>query len=366
MATHNRHPCQPRLLRLLSPLPSTCFDWTPQRCCIREAVVARGCVHTFPSSRRLAALLRLFSSSTPRFLVQLYRPQGSILKTCSVLHHELSNRFRLPSRDGMKVVEDLVRANILAVGQVGIAVEDALHVRRFSSSGQNVTQEVCGWLRLVRERLFERVGKGFRELIVGLCLVSQAVGAARVGARIKQAGGSDCCYILTVNPAEPCGADVMLDNSTLDIALPAVAEQVLHEDLGSQMSESDTGPLDVAFNELVPAIMRNARVIVPACPQVNDMLYTGSLCGVHEVFTLPQHVDGVACGHKDAVDAVKGRRQGLNFVEIQMDNGHAQLASLVDVTCSRNNFDVCVLYELGNDGSTHLAGRSHDENACFV
>ena len=38
-----------------------------------------------------------------------------------MLHHKLSDRFRLPSRDGMKVIEDLVRANILAVGQVGIA-----------------------------------------------------------------------------------------------------------------------------------------------------------------------------------------------------------------------------------------------------
>jgi hypothetical protein len=115
----------------------------------------------------------------------------------------------------MKVVEDLVRADILAVGQICIAVEDALHVRRLGSSSQDVAQEVCGWLRLVRERLSQCLGKSFRELVIRLSLIAQAVGATRMGARIKQACCTDCCYIFTVNPAQPRGADVMLDDSKL-------------------------------------------------------------------------------------------------------------------------------------------------------
>src|ERR1700721_2383308 len=100
----------------------------------------------------------------PRFIVQLNCSQNSISKTCSVFDRELSDGFRLPSRDGVKVVEDLVRVDILSVGQVGIAVENAFHVRRLSAGSQNVTQEVCGGLRLVREWLSQCLGKGSRPL----------------------------------------------------------------------------------------------------------------------------------------------------------------------------------------------------------
>ena len=96
------------------------------------------------------------------------------------------------------------------------------------------------------------------------------------------------------------------------------------------------------------------------------MLYTGSHCSVYEIFALPQHVNRVACSHENAIDAVKCRREGLDSVEIQMGNRHAQKASLVDVTGSSDDFDFGVLHELRDDGTTHLASRSHDENARFV
>src|SRR5580692_1926809 len=107
----------------------------------------------------------------PLFIAQLHYPQNSILKTCGVLDCELSNGFRLPSRDGMKVVEGLVCADVFTVGQVGITVEDALHIRGLSSSSQDVAQEVRRWLRLVRERLSQRLGKGFSQLVVRLGLI---------------------------------------------------------------------------------------------------------------------------------------------------------------------------------------------------
>ena len=65
------------------------------------------------------------------------------------------------------------------------------------------------------------------------------------------------------------------------------------------------GPLDVSLDELVPAVMRNTRVVVSAGPQMHDLLHAGALCAIHQVFALPQHVDRVARRHEEAIHAAQ-------------------------------------------------------------
>jgi hypothetical protein len=73
------------------------------------------------------------------------------------------------------------------------------------------------------------------------------------------------------------------------------------------MGVRDTGPFDVAFDELVPAVVRDLHVIRAAGSEVNYIFHTGLPGTVYECFALAQHIDRIAGHYKDAVDPFPGR-----------------------------------------------------------
>ena len=64
----------------------------------------------------------------------------------------------------------------------------------------------------------------------------------------------------------------MADHTVRHVALASITEQVLHEDLGAEMGEAHFGTLDVALDELMPAVVRHTGVVVAARAEVNDVL----------------------------------------------------------------------------------------------
>src|ERR1035438_9890883 len=55
----------------------------------------------------------------------------------------------------------------------------------------------------------------------------------------------------------------------------AVAQKILHVDFGAEMGVGDTGPFDVALDELVPAMVRDLNVISTAGTEMDDIFHAG-------------------------------------------------------------------------------------------
>src|ERR1700733_5186581 len=89
---------------------------------------------------------------------------------------------------------------------------------------------------------------------------------------LRQAFSRDGGNILAINPGKAGVRNIVADHSVDDHPDAAVAEQVLHEDLGAQMREGEAGPLDVAFDELGPEPMLDWRVVIPRGAEMDDML----------------------------------------------------------------------------------------------
>lgn len=91
---------------------------------------------------------------------------------------EVGKSARLTTSQLREALECFVGLDIQAVSQIGVAVENALHVGGFGPCSQDVAKEVGRGLRLVGEWLAESLGEDLREFVVGLCLVPEAIGLA--------------------------------------------------------------------------------------------------------------------------------------------------------------------------------------------
>jgi hypothetical protein len=174
--------------------------------------------------------------------------------------------------------------------------------------------------------------------------------------RVQQASGSNGGHILNVNPAPPGRADVMPDDAFLDLALPAVAQHVLHKDLGPQVREGESAPFDVSLDKLVPAIVRHAGVVIAAGAKVDKVLHASLFGDVEKVFALAHHVDCIARGEKGPINALERRRDRLGLVEIEIDHRNAEVFRLFRRTRRRDDFDVPIGNELGDNALADLAG----------
>ena len=174
--------------------------------------------------------------------------------------------------------------------------------------------------------------------------------------RVQQARRSNGGHILNVNPAPPGLADVVPDDAVLDIALPAVAQQVLHKDLGPQVRKGEPAPFDVSLDKLVPAIVRHAGVVVAAGAKVDNVLHASLFGDVQKVFALAHHVDCIARGEKDPINALERWPYRLGLVEIEIDHRHAEVFRLFRRTRRRDHFDVLIGNEMRDNSLADLAG----------
>jgi hypothetical protein len=135
-----------------------------------------------------------------------------------------------------------------------------------------------------------------------------------------------------------------MNQAVHDKTSTAVTEQILHEDFRAQVREGEAAPLDIALDELVPSVMGNARIIVPAGTQMHDVLQTSLLRVVQEILALAHHVDGVAGGQQRAVDALNSAGNRLWVIEIEVDHRHAKAFRLLGRPRGGNDFDFRVVF----------------------
>ena len=87
-------------------------------------------------------------------------------------------------------------------------VEDALHVGRLRSGGEDVPIKLFRRTRLIGKWLADNLGKNRGNFIISGSLIAKPIGLAMVFCRVQQAGRSNGGDILNVNPASPSLADV--------------------------------------------------------------------------------------------------------------------------------------------------------------
>ena len=129
----------------------------------------------------------------------------------------------------------------------------------------------------------------------------------------------------------------------MDIALPAIAQHVLHKYFGPEMRKRKSAPLHVSLNELMPAVMSDPGVIVPARPEVDDMCHPRPFRRIEEVLALAHHVDGIAGDQKRPIDTLQRWFNRLDLIKIEVYDGDTEVTGLLGIANGRDHFHVRVI-----------------------
>src|SRR6478752_5560233 len=179
-----------------------------------------------------------------------------------------------------EVIEGFIRANRLSCRQVAVVLINGFHVSGFSPGGEKTSEEFLRRQRLVCESLANDACHDFRNFIKCPRLIAQPMRLSAVCARISQARGRDCSNIVTINPAHPTRPDVMANDPIAHDRNSAVTEKIFHVDFRAEMGVRNAGPFDVAFDELVPAMVRDLDVIRAAGSEMDYISHQTSWRGL--------------------------------------------------------------------------------------
>src|ERR1700722_19679680 len=289
-----------------------------------------------------------------------------VTKSIRISASEISDGPRMSAGNSCEGFKNLIGADVFTCGQVAVAVEYTLHVCRFGARGQDVAKELRWRTRVIREWLTQSIRERCGHFVKAFRLVAEPISLARMPLRVRETVRCDCGYIIAIHPTQSRIAHVMPDDAFPDVTLTAVPEKVLHEYLRPQMGKRHPRPLDVALDELVPAIMSDPRIVTSACAQVNDLFNASLLCHVHQILALAKHVDGIPGRHKDPVDSLERRSESLDSVQVQRDHRDPQMAGLCRIARRRYDAQLGIRREERRDGTSYLSRRSHDQHSRLV
>src|SRR5271163_1465342 len=179
-----------------------------------------------------------------------------------------------------------------------------MHVCGLSTGLENFIQELFRWVSLIAEWLLDHVRNDCRNFAVRLRIITQSVCLSSMVTRRPQDNGGDFSDIFAGDETQALIANVIPENSVARCRNAAVAQDVFHEDLGTQMRVGDTQSCDIPFDELVPTIMGDIGVVRAASAKMDDVLHARLLCCVHELFALTQHIDRIPSENEESIDSL--------------------------------------------------------------
>ena len=124
--------------------------------------------------------------SGPNFAVRVHVMilANSIAEFVGVFFCKIGQRPRLAADDRGKVIEDFVGFHRSAISQLGVTVENILHIGRLRSSRQHVMIKLFRGTGLVAEGLADDFRKDRRDIVVRRGLVSESIGLAVMSFRV--------------------------------------------------------------------------------------------------------------------------------------------------------------------------------------
>src|SRR5271156_74397 len=153
-----------------------------------------------------------------------------------------------------------------------------MHVRGLSTGLENSIQKLFCRVGLIAEWLLDYVRDDCRNFAVRLRVIAQSVCLSSMVTRRPQDSGRDFGDIFAGDETQALIANVIPENSIARSRNAAVAQDVFHEDLGTQMRVGDTRSCDIPLDELVPTIMGDIGVVRAASAKMDDVLHARLLC----------------------------------------------------------------------------------------
>ena len=96
-------------------------------------------------------------------------------------------------------------------------------------------------------------------------------------------------------------------------------QQIIHEHVGMEVGPGQAARLDVALDELMPGEVGVGAVPFGKNTDMDDVLHTRLLRGIHQGLALRQHRHRVAGQQEDAVHTGQGQGKCARVIQVQMN-----------------------------------------------